>query len=129
MATWSPTATSGWRSWGSTRGRRPTTRSGDAGDWSARGWRKGPSGLSTGLDYIPSRYADAREIAALCEAIAPDDGVYVTHMRGYGPHVPAAWARSARSPGGGRRRHVSHYNGPADLLLPLMDQGRVLAST
>ena len=22
--------------------------------------------------------------------------------------------------------HVSHYNGPADLLLPLMDQGRAL---
>ena len=48
----------------------------------------GAVGLSTGLDYIPSLYADAREIAALCEAIVPDNGVYVTHMRGYGPKAP-----------------------------------------
>ena len=81
-----------------------------------------------GLDYIPSRYADAREIAALCEAIVPDDGVYVTHMRGYGPKAADGMARGLRDrPGLGRRgAHVSHYNGPADLLLPLIDQGRAL---
>ena len=33
------------------------------------GMNAGAIGLSTGLDYIPSRYADASEIAALCEAI------------------------------------------------------------
>ncbi len=33
------------------------------------GMNAGAIGLSTGLDYIPSRYADATEIAALCEAI------------------------------------------------------------
>ncbi len=35
------------------------------------GMEAGAVGLSTGLDYIPSRYADAREIAALCEADRP----------------------------------------------------------
>ena len=60
---------------------------GDAGLVRVRGWTPGRSGSRPGLDYIPSRYADAREIAALCEAIVPDDGVYVTHMRGYGPNA------------------------------------------
>ena len=92
------------------------------------GMDAGAVGLSTGLDYIPSRYADAREIAALCEAIAADDGVYVTHMRGYGPkRRQSACARSTRSPeASGVPAHISHYNGPADLLLPLIDEGRAL---
>jgi N-acyl-D-amino-acid deacylase len=91
------------------------------------GMEQGAVGLSTGLDYIPSRHADAREIAALCEAIVPDDGVYVTHMRGYGPAAPIGMQEvceiARRS---GVAAHVSHYNGPADLLLPLIDQGRAL---
>ncbi|MFO0908136.1 MAG: D-aminoacylase [Isosphaeraceae bacterium] len=90
------------------------------------GMEQGAVGLSTGLDYIPSRYADAREIAALCEAIVPDGGVYVTHMRGYGARAPEGMAEvyeiTRRS---GVASHISHYNGPADLLLPLIDQGLV----
>jgi N-acyl-D-amino-acid deacylase len=91
------------------------------------GMEAGAVGLSTGLDYIPSRYADAREIAALCQAIVPYNGVYVTHMRGYGAESPRAMeevyqiARTA-----GVASHVSHYNGPADLMLPLVDRGRAL---
>ena len=91
------------------------------------GMDDGAVGVSTGLDYIPSRYADAREIAALCEPIVADNGVYVTHMRGYGPHAPVGMrevydiARTTAVP-----THVSHYNGRADLLLPLIDEGRSL---
>jgi N-acyl-D-amino-acid deacylase len=89
------------------------------------GMDAGAVGLSTGLDYIPSRYADAREIAALCEAITPEGGVYVTHMRAYGPHAAVGMKEvyeiCERS---GVAGHVSHYNGPAELLLPLIDQGR-----
>ncbi len=90
-----------------------------------QGMDEGAVGLSTGLDYIPSRYANAREIAALCEAIVPDGGVYVTHMRGYGPNASVGMAEvyeiCERS---GAAGHISHYNGRADLLLPLLDQGR-----
>lgn len=89
------------------------------------GMAAGAVGLSTGLDYIPSRYADAREISALCEAIVRDDGVYVTHMRGYGPNAGVGMSEVyeiART--SGVAAHVSHYNGPAELLLPLIDQGR-----
>jgi N-acyl-D-amino-acid deacylase len=91
------------------------------------GMEAGAVGLSTGLDYIPSRYADAREIAALCEAIVPYDGVYVTHMRAYGAEAPRGVEEVytiARA--SGVAAHVSHYNGPADILLPLVDQGRAL---
>ncbi|CAN5839093.1 D-aminoacylase [soil metagenome] len=89
------------------------------------GMEAGAVGLSTGLDYIPSRYADAREIAALCEEIAPKDGVYVTHMRAYGADAAIGMeevyqiARSAGVPA-----HISHYNGPAELLLSLIERGR-----
>ena len=88
------------------------------------GMDAGAVGLSTGLDYLPSRHADAREIAGLCEVIAPLDGVYVTHMRAYGPNAKVGMdevyeiARSS-----GIASHISHYNGPANLLLPLIDEG------
>ena len=91
------------------------------------GMDAGAIGLSTGLDYIPSLYADAREIAALCEPIVAENGVYVTHMRGYGPRAAVGMrevydiARATGVPA-----HVSHYNGRADLLLPLIDEGRAL---
>jgi len=91
------------------------------------GMDAGAVGLSTGLDYIPSLYADAREIAALCEAIVPNNGVYVTHMRGYGTKAPQGMSEVyeivKRS---GVAAHISHYNGPADVLLPLIDQGVAL---
>ncbi len=89
------------------------------------GMEAGAVGLSTGLDYIPSRYADAREIAALCDAIVPYSGVYVTHMRGYGPNAPVGMDEVneiiRRSNVAG---HISHYHGPANVLLPLIDRGR-----
>jgi N-acyl-D-amino-acid deacylase len=91
------------------------------------GMDAGAIGLSTGLDYIPSLYANAREISALCEPIVAQNGVYVTHMRGYGPLAATGMrevydiARATGVPA-----HVSHYNGRADLLLPLIDEGRAL---
>ena len=87
----------------------------------------GAVGLSTGLDYIPSNYADAREISALCEAITSNDGVYVTHMRAYGRQsalgMEEVYDIAARC---GVACHISHYNGPADLMLPLVDRGLAL---
>jgi N-acyl-D-amino-acid deacylase len=46
---------------------------------------QGAVGLSSGLDYIPSRYAETDELIGLCREIAPFGGVYVTHMRRYDP--------------------------------------------
>jgi N-acyl-D-amino-acid deacylase len=90
-----------------------------------QGMEEGAVGLSTGLDYVPSLYADAREIASLCRAIRPEGGVYVTHMRGYGPNAPMGLrevdeiCESADVAG-----HISHFNGPADVMLPWVDRSR-----
>jgi N-acyl-D-amino-acid deacylase len=87
------------------------------------GMEQGAVGLSSGLDYIPSLYADEAELAALCEEIAPFDGVYVTHMRGYAPHtVEAAMDEVQRIGVKARCRvHISHFNSLAEQVIPLMD--------
>ena len=91
------------------------------------GMDAGAIGLSTGLDYIPSRYADAREIAALVRADRRGE------RRLRHPHAglrrrAAAGMREVYdiAQATGVPAHVSHYNGPADLLLPLIDEGRAL---
>ncbi len=43
---------------------------------------QGAYGFSTGLTYVPSRFADDREIRRLCELVAEYDGLYATHSRG-----------------------------------------------
>ena len=91
----------------------------------AAGMADGAVGLSTGLDYLPGRYADTAEIAALCEPIAEVGGVYVSHMRGYdvaawqGMAEVCAIAERARVP-----VHVSHYFGPGIMLARLIDDAR-----
>lgn len=41
----------------------------------------GAFGLSTGLIYVPSGYADTAEIAGLAEVVREYDGVYTSHIR------------------------------------------------
>ena len=90
------------------------------------GMEQGAVGLSSGLDYVPSLYADEDELTALCEEIAPFEGVYVTHMRGYNPQkAPAALQEVFNI---GKRAncgvHVSHFNCLADQTIPLLDAAR-----
>lgn len=86
------------------------------------GMEQGALGLSSGLDYIPSLYADESELASLCEAIAPFAGIYVTHMRGYTPaKAPAALAEVfAIGQRSGCGTHVSHFNCLAEQAIPLL---------
>lgn len=91
-----------------------------------QGMEEGAVGLSSGLDYVPSLYADEAELAALCAEIAPFGGVYVTHMRGYNlQKAPAALAEVFNI---GRRAvcgvHVSHFNCVAEQTVPLLDAAR-----
>jgi N-acyl-D-amino-acid deacylase len=87
---------------------------------------QGAVGLSSGLDYIPSRYADTEELIALCEEIAPFGGVYVTHMRRYDPDGVLdsmgevfRIGREAHCP-----VHISHFNSRANIALPYLDAAR-----
>jgi N-acyl-D-amino-acid deacylase len=86
---------------------------------------QGAVGLSSGMDYIPSLYAQQEEMAELCRAIDPYGGVYVTHMRGYDPaRVKGAMAEVFHvGHKGGVPVHISHFNSQATLVLPIVDSG------
>jgi N-acyl-D-amino-acid deacylase len=87
---------------------------------------QGAVGLSSGLDYIPSRYASTEELIALCREMAPHGGVYVTHMRRYDPEGVIESMDEVFRIGreGGVPVHISHFNSRADLALPKVDAGR-----
>jgi N-acyl-D-amino-acid deacylase len=87
---------------------------------------QGAVGLSSGLDYIPSRYADTAELSALCEEIAPFGGVYVTHMRGYSPEKAISSMEEVERIGreAGCAVHISHFNSLADQVIPKLDAMR-----
>lgn len=90
------------------------------------GMEQGAVGVSSGLDYVPSIYADEDELTALCEEIAPFGGVYVTHMRGYSPQKAPAALREVINIGRRARCgvHVSHFNCLAEQTIPTLDEAR-----
>jgi N-acyl-D-amino-acid deacylase len=90
------------------------------------GMEQGAVGLSSGLDYVPSLYADEDELAELCSEIAPFGGVYVTHMRGYSDQKAPAALQEVFNIGrrAGCAVHVSHFNCLADQTIPLLDAAR-----
>src|SRR5688572_26568261 len=49
------------------------------------GLKEGALGLSSGLDYIPSLYADVDELTELCKVVARYGGVYASHTRDCSP--------------------------------------------
>jgi N-acyl-D-amino-acid deacylase len=87
---------------------------------------QGAVGLSSGLDYVPSRYAQTEELIVLCRELASFGGVYVTHMRRYDPEGVLGSMdevfRIGREAGVGV--HISHFNSRADLVLPRLDAAR-----
>lgn len=87
------------------------------------GLEEGALGLSTGLDYVPDIFTDAAGLIAMCRPVAHVGGVYVTHMRGgYETNAPVGIAEVAEiAVSTGVSVHVSHYHGPAQLLVDLAD--------
>ena len=58
--------------------------------------REGALGLSTGLVYAPSCYADNEEILALLRVVHEEGAIYATHPRNEGDFVEEARAESIR---------------------------------
>jgi N-acyl-D-amino-acid deacylase len=80
----------------------------------------GAVGLSSGLDYLPSRLGDASEIAGIAKPLAAAGRPYVSHLRGYGPDVRAGLGELvAVGRDAGVRVHASHLWG---------DQAGILAA-
>jgi N-acyl-D-amino-acid deacylase len=84
---------------------------------------QGAIGLSSGLDYIPSRSASTTELTQLCEVVRQVGGVYVTHMRGYDARSATGFAEVAEIAHKSTVRvHVSHLMGRTDRHLPVVDR-------
>lgn len=54
----------------------------------------GAWGLSTGLEYTPSSYADIPELAALSRVVAEHGGIYASHLRNEGDFLVEAVAEA-----------------------------------
>jgi N-acyl-D-amino-acid deacylase len=90
-----------------------------------QGLADGAVGLSTGLEYLPGRHADAAELVALCAPVAAAGLPHVSHMRGYGLSAADGVAElRAVAVGSGVATHISHFHGPSELLLSLLDDAR-----
>lgn len=74
-----------------------------------KGMRDGAWGMSTGLIYVPSVYADTAEIAALATVVAEHGGIYASHIRGEGAGLLSS-VREALEIGekSGAHVHISH---------------------
>lgn len=85
----------------------------------------GALGLSTGLEYVPGRFADAEELAFLCAPVAEAGGVHVSHMRGY---EADAWRGLGEmfdiAQRSGVAVHASHLHGPTNMVTGLLDHAR-----
>jgi N-acyl-D-amino-acid deacylase len=77
----------------------------------------GAVGLSSGLDYVPSRLGTVEEIAAMCAPLVAAGRPYVSHTRGNGPTATAGLTELiAVGERAGVRVHASHLWGtPAEL--------------
>jgi N-acyl-D-amino-acid deacylase len=78
---------------------------------------EGAVGLSSGLDYLPSRFGGIEEMAEIAQPLADAGRPYVSHLRSYGPDVRAGLDELvAAGAGAGARVHASHLWGePADI--------------
>ena len=75
----------------------------------ADGMDEGALGISTGLSYIPGRYADTQELIECARVVAEKDGVYASHLRmqdGFEKSIAEAIEIGEKS---GARVQVSHY--------------------
>ena len=73
--------------------------------------RQGAPGLSTGLLYVPGKFAGREELLFLMKLLAREDGVYTTHLRSEGRELIESLEETielARR-AGLRRVHISHF--------------------
>ncbi|MBI3864840.1 MAG: amidohydrolase family protein [Planctomycetia bacterium] len=75
-----------------------------------RGMRDGAWGMSTGLIYVPSSFADTAELIEIAKVVGEEGGLYASHIRNEGTELLAAVkealdiGRAAKLP-----VHISHF--------------------
>ncbi|MFQ6109586.1 MAG: amidohydrolase family protein [Candidatus Aminicenantales bacterium] len=74
-----------------------------------RAMEQGAWGMSTGLEYIPDRYASTEEIIEIVRVVGAYGGIYATHQRNEFDQVPEATRETIRiSEETGVRAIISH---------------------
>jgi N-acyl-D-amino-acid deacylase len=74
-----------------------------------RGMKAGAWGVSTGLIYLPGRYADTKEIVALAKVAAAHGGIYASHIRDESEKLLTSIDEAlAVGEGAGLPVHISH---------------------
>lgn len=74
-----------------------------------RGMKAGAWGVSTGLIYLPGRYADTAEITTLSKAAASRGGIYASHIRNEGGGLLESIDEALQiGAGAGMPVHISH---------------------
>ncbi len=72
--------------------------------------KEGAWGMSTGLEYIPGRYASTREIIEVTKVVGEFGGVYASHQRNEFDRVPEATKETIRiAEETGVRANISHF--------------------
>jgi N-acyl-D-aspartate/D-glutamate deacylase len=70
----------------------------------------GAWGMSTGLIYVPSSYADTDEITAIAKVVAASGGIYVSHIRNENVELLAAVNEAMKiGRAAGMPVHISHF--------------------
>jgi N-acyl-D-amino-acid deacylase len=95
----------------------------------AQALEEGALGMSTGLFYTPSSYADQAEISALCGTLNLFNGLYATHIRNEGSHLEEALQEAIQAGiAVDVRVHISHLKlaskslwGQAERILASLD--------
>jgi N-acyl-D-amino-acid deacylase len=72
------------------------------------GLEQGALGLSTGLTYSPSKYADTEELIKLSKVVKKYDGIYTSHLRSYSGILEAVKEAIRVGEASGIRVQVSH---------------------
>ncbi len=86
------------------------------------GLRDGACGISTGLEYTPAKFSDARELTALLQIVADHGLPHVSHMRGYeSAAVTALEELRGLASATGIHTHVSHLHGPHQEIADALD--------
>ena len=74
-----------------------------------KGMQAGAWGMSSGLIYVPSRYASTAELAALAKVVGAHGGIYASHIRDEGKGlIPSIEEAIAIGRQGGLPVHISH---------------------
>jgi predicted amidohydrolase YtcJ len=81
-----------------------------------RGMEAGAWGLSSGLIYVPSRYADRSELIELSKVVGRHGGFYASHIRNEGANLVESIDEAvAIGQGAGVPVHISHLKANAKL--------------